>query len=213
MIILFLNIGSIMLFILKMLTGILMVIITFSFKNIKYTFNNFINLMISSVVLGGSLYLMNINNESNNMHFFTNNQTINIIALLVISIIVLYIYIKCSISYKQEFNKFYKIDVYINNQKYLCNAYLDTGNKLKDPYFKKPIILTNNQQIEFKNIIYVPFQTLNNSGVLECMLVEKIYIHNIGYRNKVLLGRAYDKFQIEGIDTIINERILEESND
>lgn len=213
-IILFLNLNSMMLFVLKIVSGIMMVIITFSFKNIKYTFNNFINLMISSVILGGSLYLININNyEYSGLLFFASDEKINIILLLIISIIILCIYLKTNINYQREFNKYYKIDIFIDNKKYLCNAYLDTGNKLIDPYFNKPIILTTNQKIKFKNIIYVPYQTLNNNGILECMLIDKIHIHNIGYRKKILIGRSNDKFQIEGIDMIISEKILEGSND
>ena len=40
------------------------------------------------------------------------------------------------------------------------------------------------------------------------MIVDKIYIKNIGYKYNVMIGRSNDKFSIEGIDMILNEYIL-----
>lgn len=207
MILLFLHLGNFSLFLLKILSGIIMVLITFGYKNIKYLFNNFINLVVLSVILGGSLYLFNLNSNINNISFFNDNKFVNILVLLVISIITLFIYIKNNKHYHLEFDNHYEVYLYIDSKKLKFNAYLDTGNKLKDPYFNKPIILIYSD-IEFKNIFYVPYKSLNNSGILECMTVDKIYIKNIGYKYDVIVGKSIDKFGIEGIDMILNEYIL-----
>ena len=58
--ILFISMPSLIFFISKMFFGLIMVIITFKFKDIKYTLNNFFYLMILSIILGGFLYFLNI---------------------------------------------------------------------------------------------------------------------------------------------------------
>ncbi|HPE14439.1 MAG TPA: sigma-E processing peptidase SpoIIGA [Bacilli bacterium] len=206
-IILFINLPSFIFFILKMLSGIIMVIITFNFKSIKYTINNFINLLAISVILGGSLYLLNINDGDYN--FINGNKYLNMLFLFAISIIILFIYIKINKKYKRDFNNIYEVDLFIDNNKYKCTGFIDTGNVLIDPYFNKPIILTSNKNVKFNNTFFVPYQSLNNNGLLECMIVKKIYIKQVGYRYNIVLGRANDKFRIDGIDILLNERIVE----
>ena len=58
--ILFISMPSFIFFLSKMFFGLIMVIITFKFKDIKYTLNNFFYLMILSIILGGFLYFLNI---------------------------------------------------------------------------------------------------------------------------------------------------------
>ena len=185
-----------------------MILITFGYKNTKYVINNFVNLMVLSIVLGGSLYLFNLNSNINSITFFNKNKFLNFIILFIIGSITLIIYIKISKKYHQNFDKYYEVTIYKDNKKYQFKGYLDTGNMLKDPYFNKPIILIYNKKIKFEKIIYVPYKTLNNKSLLECMIVDKIYIKNIGYKYNVMIGRSNDKFSIEGIDMILNEYIL-----
>ena len=53
---LFLKINSIELFIFKILISIIMILIAFGYKNIKYTLINLLYLYIISIFLGGGLY-------------------------------------------------------------------------------------------------------------------------------------------------------------
>ena len=164
--------------------------------------------MILSVVLGGGLYLFNLNSDITNLSFFNNNKLLNIIVLIITGTLVLFVYIKYNKCYHSSFDKYYEVILYVKNKKYKFNAYLDTGNKLKDPYFHRPIILIYNDKIKFDNIIYVPYKTLNNTSILECMIVDKMYIKNIGYKYNVMIGKSNDKFSLEGIDMILSEYIL-----
>jgi stage II sporulation protein GA (sporulation sigma-E factor processing peptidase) len=208
MILFFLGLNSFHLFFLKIISGILMIIITFGYKNMKYVLNNFINLILLSVVLGGSLYLFNLNSNISSITFFNTNKLTNFVILFIVGIISLIIYIKTNRNYQNVFNKYFEVTIYQDNKKYRFRGYLDTGNMLKDPYFNKPIVLIYSNKIKFKDIIYVPYKTLNNKSLLECMIVDKIYIKNIGYKYNVMIGKSNDKFSIEGIDMILNEYIL-----
>ena len=57
---LFFNINSIVLFLFKILISIIMTIITFKYVNLKYTLINILYLYMSSIILGGFLYFLNL---------------------------------------------------------------------------------------------------------------------------------------------------------
>ncbi len=210
--IMFLEISSYLYFILKLLTGLLMIIITFKYKDIKYTVTNYIYLLILSILLGGSLYLINIEigYEHIGMLFFTNGKKVNSIILLLISIIIMIIYAKTLKKYKKEINLYYKVDLYINNKILKLNGYLDTGNKLSSIYSNKPICIINKDILtNIDNFIYVPYNTINGNSIMKCIKVDKIYISNIGFKYNVLIGISNDKFLLEGVDIILNINLLE----
>lgn len=211
--ILFISLSNLILFLFKMLLGLLMVIITFNFKNIKYTLNNFIYLLINSIILGGGLYLFNISKNYTNdgLIFFNTNKTTSLYLLLIIGSIIIFLYTKAIKKYNSYFKKCYKVDLYISDKIYKCNGYLDTGNRLIDPYSHKPIILTSNKNIKFKNVIFVPYKSLNNNNVLKCMKIDKIYIEEIGFKYNVMLGKSELSFGIEGVDLLLNDKLLEEN--
>ena len=88
--------SSFMFLIVKMLLGVLMVIICFSYKSFRYTLNNFIYLVILSVILGGGLYLINteIGYSNVGMIFFANGNGVNLFVLILIGFVVVLFYSK-----------------------------------------------------------------------------------------------------------------------
>lgn len=210
--IMFLELSSFIYFILKMITGLLMIIITFKYKDIKYTITNFIYLLILSILLGGSLYLINIEigYEHIGMLFFTNGKKVNSIILLLISIIIMIIYTKILKKHKKEINLYYKVDLYINNKIIKLNGYLDTGNKLSSPYTNKPICIINKGILnKINNYTYIPYNTISGNSLMKCIKIDKIFISNIGYKYNVLIGISNEKLLLEGVDIILNINLLE----
>ena len=57
---LFLTVSSFALFIYKVMMSILMVLVSFGYRNIKYTLKNLLYLYSASIILGGFLYFLNI---------------------------------------------------------------------------------------------------------------------------------------------------------
>ena len=57
---LFFNVNSVVLFLFKLIISILMIIMSFGFRDIKYTLVNLLYLYMSSIILGGFLYLLNL---------------------------------------------------------------------------------------------------------------------------------------------------------
>lgn len=210
---LFININSMTLFFLKIFVSLLMVIISFGFKNIKYCIKNFGFLYILGLFLGGILYCLNIqfSYKQEGLVFFHNGISINIIFLLIISPIVIFFYIKQLRSLKNNYANYYKIGINLNNKEYKFVGFLDTGNKLTDPYFNRPIILINRNKVELENFskILIPYSTITDSGLLECIRINEVYIENIGIKKNVLLGFMKENITIDGVDCILQTKLLE----
>lgn len=210
------NINSFTLFLFKIITSIIMILITFSYKNIKYTLNNLLFLYLTSILLGGFLYYLNItfSYDQKGLVFFFKGFSINYLFLLIISPIILYIYIKSNLRLKTNYNYYYNIKITLSNG-YIINtkAYLDTGNKLVEPLSLKPIIMIEAALIPktlIKNIIYVPYQSINNNGLLNCIKARSIEVENIGIKNNIILGLKEDNFKIDDIHALLNNKIMEE---
>lgn len=210
---LFTTISSFTLFIYKIIISILMIITTFGYKNIKYTTKNIIYLYIISIFLGGFLYI--INNQfaykKEGLVFYHNGLSINIILIIVLTPLIIYLYIKQNHNIKNNYNNYYNIDIYINNNIIHATSYLDTGNKLIDPYTLKPVILLYNKDPVFKdlNSFLIPYNTITDTGFIKGYKADKINIEGVGYRYKVIIGIIDNKIGIDGVDAIINTKILE----
>ena len=202
---LFLKLNTLELNIYKILISIIMTYVTFG-KN-KF-FNKLFYLYIISIIVGGSLYLINdsLGYKVDSFIFINNGYNINLIILLIISPLIIYLYIKEFLKFKKKINTTYNVIIKIKNKIINIEAFLDTGNKLIDPYFHRPIILLNKKYINLKKhkIIYVPFNSLNNNGILKCVIPEYILIDNKKY-DKCLIGISENlKY-----DCILNERIFD----
>ena len=199
------NINNILLHTINILFSIIMSIISFKYKNILYTIQNITYMYFISIFIGGSIYLININIPS------INNYVLKIIIYTLISIISTYIYTKKVKKIKYNNDNYYKVDIYLKDRpKITVMSFLDTGNKLKDPYNNKPIILLSKKilNINKEKIILVPYNTIDNHGLMKCFAPEKIYIHKVGYKKRLLIG-LIDNINIEGADCIMNKLLLE----
>ena len=203
---LFMGINKIELFIINILISIIMSIIAFNYKDISYTIKNILYMYFISIFLSGGIYLINTN-------FFPklNNQIISFIILITISPILTIIYLKSFKRIKEINSNYYQVDIYLKDKPmFTVNGYLDTGNKLSDQYTGKPIILISKKNFDYKpkKIIFVPYNTIDNHGMLSCFSPEKINIHGIGIRKKVLIA-LIEEVPIENAQCILNKKLLE----
>ncbi|MBO6145318.1 MAG: sigma-E processing peptidase SpoIIGA [Bacilli bacterium] len=194
---LFIPMNKLELIMYKFFISILMIIFTFNFNNIRYFFKNLYYMYLISIILGG--FITFINNNFNKL---------NIFIYILLSITLIYIYIKNIKELKTNYNKYYKVDIYYDNKIIKLNAFLDTGNKLIDPYKKWPVILVKEKYIKCDKYLYIPFNTISSKGLLKCIKIDKIYIENIGYRKKLFVGLT-NNINIDGIDCILNEKLME----
>lgn len=194
----FFSINNLLLMIIKLIISISMVLVTFSYKDKNYFFNNLIYLYFMGILLGGFLYLLNI------------EAGYKSISLIAISPIILFIYAKKTKSLGVNYKFHYKVDLYYKDNLYKFNAFLDSGNKLYDQYKKRPIILIHEDKISFdyEKGLLVPYHTASGDGLLKCIKVDKIIIDGKKEIPNILVGLSNDSFNIEGVNMILHTDIL-----
>ena len=182
-----------------------MILVTFNYKDKKYFFKNIFIFYTLSFVLGGLLYSLNIHfsYKQIGLVFIYKNLSINIIFLSIFSPLALYIYIRNQKSINNDKISFKKVDIYYKNNIYHLNGYLDTGNKLNDPYKNRPISIWYNKDFVIDKPLYIPYQTINKRGVLNCIVVDKMIIDKDVYI-KPLIGISNEEFFIDGMDIILH---------
>ena len=189
---LFIKLNSVIMSLIKIILGLIMVIITFGYRDLKYTLNNFYYLIVNSIIMGGGLYLIK--------DYGYYNYGVLIIGFSAL----MFIYIKQIKKYKENYTNYAKVDIYIKNKQYKLNGYLDTGNKLYDQFKHRPVILiSKNIPYKIEEVIYVSCSTINNISLIKCIKPEKIVINNKNYNN-YLIGFSPNKFKIDGIDCILH---------
>lgn len=216
---LFLKINSFELFLLKVAISVVMVILAFGFRDMRYTIKNLFYLYSASMILGGFLYYLNVefSYKQDGIVFYHNGLSINYIVLLTLSPIILFFYVRQGIYLKNNYSNYYKVDLNLGDNRILhCNGFLDSGNYLEDPYGHKPIILIDHKKFiydinEFKMIL-VPIETANGTSLLECIHIPEIEIKGIGTRKNILLGIMKQNITIDGIDVLLHTKIMEGSN-
>lgn len=204
---LFLNINSFELFIFKFIVSIIMILVCFGYKNIKYTFNNLIFLYINSIALGGFLYFLSINfaYKNDGLVFYFNGLSINFIFLLILSPLIIYLYIKQLKKLKNNYNNYYNVDIYFNDKKYSYIGFCDSGNSLT--YKNIPVILIDQRKILFEYLEYklLPYQALNFSGLLKIIKPLKVVIN--GNIKNCYLGLMENSLSIDGVDVLLNKKL------
>ena len=213
---LFMRLSSFTLFIYKFLISILMILVTFGFKNIRFTLKNLFYLYITSIVLGGFLYFLNLefSYKQIGLVFYHNGLSINFIVLIIASPIILFFYVKQALYLKNNYSNYYKVDIYLKDGSIKkVNAFLDTGNKLIDPYKKRPIILVSESALklnhETNKTYLVPYDGINSHGLLKCIEPKKIYIHGLGIKTNLLIGISNENIDIDGVNCILHTKLLE----
>ena len=117
--------------------SIIMSIITFSYKDLLHTIKNVIYMYLIGIFLAGFVNLININ-----LFPDINSYVLNVILLIILAPITTIIYIKSIKKIKINNSYYYKLDIYLTEtEKITVTSFLDTGNKLIDPYKQRPIIL------------------------------------------------------------------------
>ncbi|MDO5568835.1 MAG: sigma-E processing peptidase SpoIIGA [bacterium] len=213
---LFIQMNSLTLFGLKIIISILMTLITFGYRDIRYTARNIFYLYTLSIILGGFLYLLNIefSYKNDGLIFYHNGLSINFIVLLILSPIIIIAYIKQVKTLKTNYSNYYNVDIYFMDGKVKeVIGFVDTGNQLSDPYLKRPVILVDERVIKVdlmdENIVLVPYDTVQDNGLIKCIKVQSIYIEGVGMRNNVLVGCMNKKIKLDGVDCILNSKLLE----
>lgn len=200
---LFLKINNIVLFLLKILISVVMVIVAFGYKSIKYTISNIIYFYMTSIILAGFLYLIKGN---------SSNFNLNYIVLLIIGPIILFIYYKSNKKLKNTYSDYYKIKIVFDNIEYNLVSFYDNGNILKDPISRKSIIIVGNSRLEkiynIRSPVYVPVITVKGTHLMKCFKPSYIILNDKKIYN-YLIGESSIKFS-DGVECLLNKSLKED---
>lgn len=199
-------------FFMKILLSIIMVYIAFNPKNYKKMLKIILLFYLSSFVMGGCalalLYIVNPQNINfqNGVLVGTYPMKITLIAGIVGFII---IQIAFQINKKQIKKKdmFSKIEISINDKKSELKAYVDSGNMLKEPITKIPVIIVEKDKI--KNLINIDFEKIagGDSQSIKNLKIRIIPFNSIGKQNGLLIGVKPDYVKIKYDD---NEKYVKD---
>lgn len=200
---LFFNINSFFLILLKLFVCIVMNLIAFNFKNMKYVLENIVYFYMVSIILAGFIYLIKNNYGLDN---FLNN----FLFLVIVSPLILFFYYKKTKKMSNHYNHLYNVELYYEGKSYQFTAFLDTGNKLYDQYKKRPIILVDTKDIifDYAKGILVPYTTANGKSILKCLEAEKIIINGNIEKRKVIFGLVDDKLNMADVNMILHSDLI-----
>ena len=187
------NLGVVMT-ILKILSAILMAVVTFGRKQ---TLKKIFLIFAITFLFGGvtfAIYILfdkDILLYSNGIIYFDVNLT-----FLVICSVVSYCVI-CLISKitdkKAPKSKEYYLTIENNGKSISCTALMDTGNNLREPFSGYPVIMIEKELFQKvfteEKIRFIPISTVNGESLIKAFKPEKITINNYS-TNKVYIGES-----------------------
>jgi len=194
-ILLFIKINNINLFLIKIFISIIMILISFKRKNIV---KNIFYFYLISIIIGGTVYLIDLK----------SNYYMQLILIVIITPIIIYLFGKEIKQYKESIKNKYLVEIKYKNKTYKLEGFIDTGNRLVSPIKKESVIIVN-LKINSKELIYVPYKALNTSGIIPCIKPDKIIIED-KVINNCLIGLAKDKFNLNGLNCILPNKLKEE---
>ncbi len=198
-ILLFIKLNSLQLIIIKLILSLVMITTTFGMRNILI---NLFYFYILSIILGGSLYLLDLNFDYTNKSYF-----MNYLVLIISSPVIIYIFVKDYLETKRANMNKYLVEITYHSNIIQTYGLIDTGNCLKDPYKKRSIILVD-YEIEIDKPILVPFKALNNSGIINCFKPDKLIINNREYKD-LLIGLSTNSLNLCGCRCILPNILAE----
>lgn len=204
--------NGILFFLLKILGAVVINIVCFGYRDFKNLVKNVAYFYLVSMLMGGVVYFFKSQFIFSDGGLILNSDLFKYLVVIFVSLLVIYLYLFKFKELRNQYSSYYNCLIYLDdNNSVRVSGFLDTGNKLKDPYSNKNIILVNKSilgDLKLINPLYVPYNSLNNHGLLECFKVKKIVID--GKENSdFLLGISEENMFIDGIDCILNVSIME----
>ena len=215
---LFLEHLNIIMTLLKILSGVLMIAVTFEIKPIKQFVKKLFFLFAITFLFGGVTYAIYIFFDkdiliySNGIIYFDVDMT-----FLVICSVISYFVITLITKYtdkKSSKNKEYYITIENNGKGVSCTGLMDTGNNLREPFSDYPVIIVDksifNQLYTSETTRIIPVSTVNGESIIKAFKPQKVIIGDF-VTEKVYIGESavsLDEYKI-----ILNINLEGEMND
>lgn len=214
---LFLEYLNVAMTVLKVLSGVLMVVVTFGIKPLKQFVKRLFFLFAITFLFGGVTYAIYIFFDkdimlySNGIIYFDVDMTF-LVVCSVISYCVITIITKYT-DKKASKNKEYYVTIENNGKSVSCIALMDTGNNLREPFSNYPVIMADksvfNQLYTDDTIRLIPISTVNGESLIKSFRPQKIAIGNF-VADKVYVGESVS--ELDEYKIILNINLEGEMN-
>lgn len=205
--------------VLKILLSIVMIYIAFHSKTIKMLFKQLIIFYLVSFVFGGIafalLYFIRPQDILMKNGLFVGTYPIKIAFLgATIGFLIVQIAFKVIKTRMKKKDLYCEIEIYLNNHKQVVKAMIDSGNSLREPITKSPVIIVEASELMnfipetiLKNIDEIINGNINDIDDTYISKFRLIPFTSIGKENGLLLGIKTDYIIIK-----MEEEIKEEKN-
>ena len=188
-------------FFMKILLSIIMIYVAFNIQNIKKLLKTILLFYLSSFVMGGCalalLYIINPENISfkNGVLIGTYPMKVTLIAG-VVGFLIIQISFQINKRQMKKKDMICDLEISINKKKIKLKSYVDTGNMLKEPLTKEPVIIVEKEKLN--NIINVNIEEIlgGDDKKIEKIKFRIIPFKTIGKENGILIGIKPDFVKI-----------------
>ena len=186
----------------KILLSIIMIYIAFNPQNVKKLCKTILLFYLTSFVMGGCalalLYMISPESIAfkDGVLVGTYPMKITIVAGLV-GFCIIQIAFQINKRQLKKKDMICNLEISINKQKSEVKAYLDSGNTLREPFTKKPVIIVEKDKI--KNFSNIDLEKLigGDEPNTEKLKLKIIPFNSIGKQNGMLIGVKPDFVKIE----------------
>ncbi len=130
-----------------LLLSYFMIVVTFGKNKLKEQLRAVVLLYISTFFLGGLLNSLYYYTDFG-LYLMNNTNSIWLFIGLLTGMAGIYVFIRFLRKLRVKVSELYQTDLMLNGKTVKAVGFLDTGNCLRDPYFGKPVIITEYTVIE-----------------------------------------------------------------
>lgn len=204
----------------KILTGALMILVSFPFISLKSFFKKCLWLFLISFIFGGICFGVYTLFDTDLMIYSSGTVYFDIdITFLTVCTVISFVAISLIsrlTDKKIPKKEFYDITIILGDNKQTLKGFMDTGNNLKEPFSFAPVIVTNEKIYKIfcddtfkRRERIIPVSTANGDGI----------IHAIRLDGAIFLGREIHNIYLgcsknipEGYDVLLCPDLLSEDN-
>ena len=187
-------------FIFKILIIVIVNILTFKYKNIKYTMFNVFYTLMYSLLIGSFTYFLTVQFRIDLVYSF------KYIIILFLSPLIIIVYYTLTRRINTVYSKYYDIEIKYGKYTYKGVGFLDSGNFLSA--YGKDVILVEKKYINYQKLKLLPvhFNALNKEGIVFCFKPNSLFVNGKIITN-VLVGLSEKSFNIDGVSILLNSNM------
>lgn len=212
------NIPPIVLYLSKFLVAVVMLLVAFRYYRVKtfllsFMIFAFANLIFLGLIIGVCITLnpsaVVVNNSVVYFDISARGLLVCSFFAYLLSCVVVRIHNRRLL--KKEI---YTITVFANSEQVTLYAFLDTGNKLREPFSDTPVIIADKNKVQHlavdKNIRLIPTSTVNSHSLLTAFKADKVVIKSSSGQEVVenIYIALSEELKSDSYSAILNPEIL-----